>query len=169
MQNSDRDRKLGYVAAEPDRFTRHRYGSRRDDRIRGIQMTDLHSEARRAARSGRPSTRPLVTMAVGSVYRDMNTSVSERLADLVRIADNSGGDEPAELGRSQVPKLVSALRELLAEHEPDAHGRCRTCRRGWLRRRRPAPCRAYLSAYLCLALPAPEEPAESRRYRGHRY
>lgn len=124
-------------------------------------MTELGRDARHAVSTTRPSTRPVVRMAVDSVYRDMDASVRDRLAGLSDVASSGEEADAALLGRSEVPKLVSALRELLAEHEPDSRGRCRTCRRGWFRRRRVAPCRAYLSAYLCLVLPADEQ-AEHR-------
>jgi hypothetical protein len=36
------------------------------------------------------------------------------------------------------PRLIAALRRVLAHHQPTAAGRCRTCRRlGWRRRRFP--------------------------------
>lgn len=108
------------------------------------QAADVSQQARHATHSGRKSTRPVVTLAVDSVYRDMRTSVDARLDELDGRLTAAGGAE--------ITRLVTALRELLAEHEPDASGRCRTCRKGWLRRKSHTPCRGFLAAYLSLVL-----------------
>lgn len=132
-------------------------------------MTDPSSAARHAMTGGRRSTRPVVRLAVDSVYRDMEQSVRTRLAELTEAAAAGNPGERAELGSAEVPKLVAALRDLLAEHAPDAKGRCRTCRKGWLRRKSASPCRGFLAAYLALVLSgdsaASDLPADARRVR----
>ena len=88
---------------------------------------------------------------MSSVYRELDESVRAHLADIARCALKEDDGRVAELAREEVPKLVAAVRTLLAEHQPDANGNCPACRRGsFLRRRTTAPCRAYLAAHLCL-------------------
>lgn len=103
----------------------------------------------RSAQSQDPQT--VVKAALSSVYGELDESVRMHLAELARFTVNEEDDQRvAELARQEVPKLVSAVRTLLVEHQPDAHGHCPTCRRGVFRRRLIAPCRAYLAAHLCL-------------------
>jgi hypothetical protein len=91
-----------------------------------------------------------------SAFGQLRTSLAEYLAEV--WSSTSQGDDRAVAGlaRKVLPKLVEALSAVLDEHSPDADGRCGSCRR---RRfgRTPKPCRAYLSAHLCL-LSAGEEP-----------
>ncbi|XVV06307.1 hypothetical protein ACQPW3_13325 [Actinosynnema sp. CA-248983] len=67
------------------------------------------------------------------------------------------GDEKAllALAQSEGLPLVAALRALLGQHQPDANGRCATCRgrRFWLPsywRGPESPCRALIAARLAL-------------------
>ena len=68
----------------------------------------------------------------------------------MRRAERGDAETMYALARVELPKVVTALRALLDEHQPDERGRCATCRRRRFSRRLPAPCRAYLTAHLCL-------------------
>lgn len=87
-----------------------------------------------------------------SLFGQLDRSLHDRLGSLVSRALRGDDDTVLGLARVEVPKLVTALRALLDEHQPDERGRCPTCRRGRLRRKLPAPCRAYLAAHLCLMI-----------------
>jgi hypothetical protein len=90
----------------------------------------------------------------------LETSLADYLADVTHRA--RFGDEPAAVtvARFELPRLVVALKAVLDEHSPDERGRCPRCR---TRRfgRTPAPCRAYLTAHLCLVVTEEEAPAET--------
>ena len=83
------------------------------------------------------------------VFGQLETSLAEYLADITRRARH--GDDPAaaQVARHELPRLVEALVAVLDEHAPDEYGRCPSCRASRFGRT-PAPCRAYLSAHLCL-------------------
>ncbi|HVV24439.1 MAG TPA: hypothetical protein VHF06_33710 [Pseudonocardiaceae bacterium] len=68
------------------------------------------------------------------------------------------------LARVELPKVVTALRALLEEHQPDERGRCATCRRRPFSRKLPSPCRAYLAAHLSLVLADETTPDGGRRH-----
>lgn len=80
-----------------------------------------------------------------TLFGHLEASLHGHLSDLDRRA--ATGD-PA-LARVELPRVVAALRALLDDHHPDPDGRCPTCRTRLLTRA-PAPCRAYLTAHLCL-------------------
>lgn len=80
-----------------------------------------------------------------SLFGHLEASLHGYLSDLEHRAP--AGD-PA-LARVELPRVIAALRALLDDHRPDADGRCPTCRTR-LFTRAPAPCRAYLTAHLCL-------------------
>lgn len=80
-----------------------------------------------------------------SLFGHLEASLHSYLNDLERRSPT--GDP--ELARAELPRVVAALRALLDDHRPDADGRCPTCRTR-LFTRAPAPCRAYLTAHLCL-------------------
>jgi hypothetical protein len=90
-------------------------------------------------------------MAV-TVFSQLDKSLNDHLATLVRRAAEADDETVVELARSELPRVVAALKTLLDEHQPDEHGRCPTCRTRRWSRRLPAPCRAYLSAQLCLTV-----------------
>ncbi|OLR94262.1 hypothetical protein [Actinokineospora bangkokensis] len=93
---------------------------------------------------------------MSTAFGQMESSLRGYLAELsTRAATGSG---LRDLARLELPRVVSALRALLAEHHPDADGRCPTCRTR-LFSRAPAPCRALLTTHLCL-LALEEERAE---------
>ena len=79
---------------------------------------------------------------LAAVLRD---AMVERLACLDRVVCRA--DVSAELA-----KLASAMREILALHQPDRDGRCRGCS-GWRRHRR-FPCPVWLIAHRHLLVPA---------------
>ncbi|ACU39496.1 hypothetical protein KCV87_27525 [Actinosynnema pretiosum subsp. pretiosum] len=100
-----------------------------------------------------------------TVFGQLDRSLHDHLAALVRRADQADGESAVELARSELPRVVAALKSLLDEHQPDERGRCGTCRRRWSGlwgRRSTAPCRAYIGAQLCLAVAGPRPVAGSR-------
>lgn len=94
------------------------------------------------------------------IFGQLESSLAEYLADISRRIRRGDDHAVAALARAELPRLVEALRAVLDEHAPDRYGRCASCRPGRFSRT-PAPCRAYLSAHLCLVAiddePAPTE------------
>ncbi|MGQ0841367.1 hypothetical protein [Actinokineospora sp.] len=84
-----------------------------------------------------------------SIFGHMEASLHGYLADVRDRAEHGGDHIAAALARAELPRVVAALQALLDEHTPDDRGRCPTCRTR-LFTRAPAPCRAYLTAHLCL-------------------
>jgi hypothetical protein len=82
------------------------------------------------------------------------------LADIGQRAQTGDDLAAINLTRFELPRITAALRAVLGEHEPDENGRCRTCR---TRRfgRAAAPCRAYLTAHLCLLVTEDDQPGDS--------
>ncbi|CAL9372652.1 hypothetical protein SUDANB95_00893 [Actinosynnema sp. ALI-1.44] len=99
-----------------------------------------------------------------TVFSQLDKSLHEHLATLVRLAATADDDTAVELARSELPRVVAALKALLDEHTPDEHGRCPTCRTRRFSRRLPSPCRAYLGAQLALTVSA-ESPGLHRHVR----
>lgn len=99
----------------------------------------------------------------------MQATVQRKLSELTRSADEFDTERLANLARVEIPLLVAALRDTLAEHRPDARGRCSSCRpklsRLWSRRRGQTPCRAYLAAQLRLGQDAVLVPASTSHQR----
>ncbi|MBM7775694.1 hypothetical protein JOD54_005898 [Actinokineospora baliensis] len=85
----------------------------------------------------------------GSIFGHMESSLRGYLSDLSDDARGGGDAAAARLARAELPRVVAALSALLDEHRPDSDGRCPTCRTR-LFTRAPSPCRAYLTAHLCL-------------------
>jgi hypothetical protein len=81
-----------------------------------------------AARALHLSPRAVAWLADHPAARQLVCSVWDKLTELERLG--------------QYPGAINALRRVLAQHQPTAAGRCRTCRRmaGRLGRRRPFPC-----------------------------
>ncbi|KAA2258889.1 hypothetical protein F0L68_23350 [Solihabitans fulvus] len=102
-------------------------------------------------------------MAV-TVFRQLDRSLHDHLDNLVRLAYHADDHAAAELVRVELPKVVNAVRALLAVHQPDEHGRCPTCRTRRWTRRRPTPCRAYLTAQLCLTVVDEESPGRQGQH-----
>ncbi|HET9138005.1 hypothetical protein [Actinophytocola sp.] len=84
-----------------------------------------------------------------SIFGHLQSSLHHYLDGVIERSQHAEGDNARALARLELPRIVEALRSALAEHEPDERGRCRRCRTRLLRRA-PAPCRAYLTAHLCL-------------------
>ncbi|GAA0229692.1 hypothetical protein GCM10010492_30190 [Saccharothrix mutabilis subsp. mutabilis] len=99
-----------------------------------------------------------------TVFSQLDKSLHEHLATLVRLSATADDDTAVELARSELPRVVTALKALLDEHTPDEHGRCPTCRTRRFSRRLPSPCRAYLGAQLALTVSA-ESPGLHRHVR----
>lgn len=83
------------------------------------------------------------------IFGQLEASLAEYLTDVTYCARHGDDHAVAHAARTQLPKLVEALRAVLDEHAPDEFGRCPNCRSSRFART-PAPCRAYLSAHLCL-------------------
>jgi hypothetical protein len=92
------------------------------------------------------------------IFGHLETSLAEYLADVVHRAEFGDERAAAAVARLELPRIVEALKAALDEHEPDQFGRCPTCRHGRFGRT-PAPCRAYLSAHLCLVAADDDPPA----------
>ncbi|MFL6126470.1 hypothetical protein [Actinophytocola sp.] len=92
----------------------------------------------------------------------MERSLADYLTDITYRAQFGDERAAAIMARFELPRLVEALRAVLDEHSPDERGRCPSCRN---RRfgRAPAPCRAYLTAHLCLVVTEGETPEETTR------
>ncbi|ONI87413.1 hypothetical protein ALI22I_23235 [Saccharothrix sp. ALI-22-I] len=87
------------------------------------------------------------------MHRELEQSLRADLAAVARMVDVGSDDAVAAVARSEMPRLLRALHALLDAHQPDANGRCPTCRdrRFWRLHywRRPnVPCRAFLAARL---------------------
>lgn len=93
-----------------------------------------------------------MTATASSLFGQLDRSLHDRLGELVVKAERGDDDTALDLARVELPKMVTALRALLDEHRPDERGRCATCRTRRFSRKRPAPCRAYLAAHLCLVI-----------------
>lgn len=100
-----------------------------------------------------------------SLFGQLDRSLHDRLDELVRRSEWGDDRTALELARTELPKLVTALSALLDEHRPDERGRCTTCRRGRFSRKLPSPCRAYLTAHLCLMFADEAHPGERRHLR----
>lgn len=99
-------------------------------------------------------------MSSSPIFGQLETSLAEYLTDIAYRAQFGDERAVATVARFELPRLVEALKAVLDEHSPDEHGRCKSCR---TRRfgRAPAPCRAYLTAHLCLVVTEEESPEET--------
>jgi hypothetical protein len=75
----------------------------------------------------------------------LRNAVYERLDYLDRLVSEADLPSRASLADSEIARMTTAWRMLLADHEPDDRGRCRECG-GW-RRRRPHPCSVWTTAH----------------------
>lgn len=99
----------------------------------------------------------------------MTASLRAYLYDLAALARSNDERTVADLGRLELPRVLTALNALLEDHQPDEHGRCATCRPRRFVRRATSPCRAYLTAHLCLvadSMPDEMPPLANARYAG---
>ncbi|GAB3466452.1 hypothetical protein [Actinophytocola sediminis] len=91
------------------------------------------------------------------IFGQLETSLADYLTDISGRARHGDDRAAADVARSELPKLIEALLGVLDEHSPDSTGRCTNCRPGRFSRT-PAPCRAYLTAHLCLVDVTDEAP-----------
>ncbi|GAA0589303.1 hypothetical protein GCM10010174_00170 [Kutzneria viridogrisea] len=80
----------------------------------------------------------------------MRDCVQQRLNYLDTLATTGDTLAKAALADTEILRLTSGWRALLAQHQPDAHGRCPQCS-GWLRARR-YPCSVWTTAHQHLIL-----------------
>ena len=101
-------------------------------------------------------------MRSSPIFGELERSLADYLTDIAYRARFGDQHAAAAVARFELPRLVQALKAVLDEHSPDERGRCTSCR---TRRfgRAPAPCRAYLTAHLCLVVTEEELPEESTR------
>lgn len=101
------------------------------------------------------------------IFGQLETSLADYLTDITYRAQFGDQRAAAAVARFELPRVIEALKAVLDEHSPDQHGRCPSCR---TRRfgRAPAPCRAYLTAHLCLVV-TEEETAEETTTPMHRH
>ncbi|MCR6488345.1 hypothetical protein M8542_36495 [Amycolatopsis sp. OK19-0408] len=85
------------------------------------------------------------------------TAVYDRLDYLDTIVNDADTPSRVALADSATPMLTSAWRDLLNEHEPDEHGRCRACSPRWTRRARA--CSVWQIAHRHLTPDVLEGPA----------
>jgi hypothetical protein len=112
-----------------------------------------------------------------SILGPMQAAVHSRLTEITRTVEVVDDARAARLARTEIPLIVAALREALAEHDPDIRGHCRACRsrtsRWPWRRRTKTPCRVYLAAQLRLgqgeAVPPSSTSHQKRRRRNPHY
>ncbi|WP_409463655.1 hypothetical protein [Amycolatopsis sp. GA6-003] len=91
----------------------------------------------------------------------LRAAVRERLDYLDVLVDQADDPSKSTLADTVIPQLTSAWRDLLAAHEPDERGFCRTCsaRRLFGRVR----CSVWRAAHLRLIADAGERRAAGRR------
>jgi hypothetical protein len=96
-----------------------------------------------------------------SIFGHLEASLHDYLGELIQRAPAADDRASVNLGRFELPRIAAALQAVLNEHEPDERGRCRTCRS---RRfgRAAVPCRAYLTAHLCLLVTEDDLPGDGQ-------
>lgn len=96
------------------------------------------------------------------IFGQLETSLADYLTNITYRAQFGDEQAAALVARLELPRVVEALKAVLDEHTPDQNGRCPNCR---TRRfgRAPAPCRAYLTAHLCLVVTEEETTTPLRR------
>lgn len=96
-----------------------------------------------------------------SIFSLLEVSLHEYLTAVTGCARHANDRTAANLARDELPRIAAALRAVLDEHELDARGRCESCRTRRFGRfgRAPAPCRAYLTAHLCLMVERDDSPS----------
>lgn len=87
------------------------------------------------------------------MYRELRDAVEMQLVTVDKFVRDASGEPVVTVAKSEVPHLVDAVRAVLSDHQPDARGRCATCRsRWWFVRRRPnMPCKVYLAVRIALS------------------
>ena len=85
---------------------------------------------------------------LSSALRDATYAWLDQLEMLAREADEASR---AALAQTELIRMATAWRALLAEHEPDDEGRCPRCS-GWPRRRRGYRCSVWVTAHRYLVV-----------------
>lgn len=85
------------------------------------------------------------------IFGQLATSLADYLTDITYRAQFGDERAAAAMAKYELPRVVEALKAVLDEHSPDENGRCPSCRTSRFGRA-PAPCRAYLTAHLCLVV-----------------
>ncbi len=94
----------------------------------------------------------------------LRTAVLGQLDYLDAILGKSDSPSKSALADTVIPQLTAAWRELLAAHEPDRRGRCRSCAsRGILRR---TECAVWRTAHRHLVADAVRWPVSARGVTG---
>lgn len=75
----------------------------------------------------------------------LNQAVFERLDYLDGLVDAADERSLSALADTEIVRLTDTVREILAQHDVDDHGRCRQCS-GWFRHRR-YPCSVWTVAH----------------------
>ena len=99
-----------------------------------------------------------MTRVPGDALRE---AVFDRLDYLDHLVSQADVPSRAALAETEIARMTEAWRALLAEHEPDSHGRCRQCSR-W-RHPRSFPCATWTIAHHHLV----SVPGEVDRVDGH--
>jgi hypothetical protein len=94
------------------------------------------------------------------IFGQLETSLADYLTDITYRTRYGDERAVAAVARYELPRVVEALKAVLDEHAPDERGRCASCRTSRFGRA-PAPCRAYLTAHLCLVVTEEEAPEET--------
>jgi hypothetical protein len=94
------------------------------------------------------------------IFGQLERSLADYLTDITYRAQFGDERAAATVARFELPRLVAALKAVLDEHSPDEFGRCARCRTGRFGRA-VAPCRAYLTAHLCLVATEEDIPEET--------
>lgn len=104
-------------------------------------------------------------MTNGVLERTLRDELNDDLDQLIRIVAEGDDDSVLSVARRDIPRLVRMLRALAEQHKPDANGRCKECRRGWLRPLSGA-CRMLVVVRLAWTVSGSGEPAATRRSAG---
>ncbi|WP_158894285.1 hypothetical protein [Amycolatopsis anabasis] len=75
----------------------------------------------------------------------LHRAVRERLDYLEDLVTEADEESKAALADTEIPRLTTAWRAVLSEHEPDDRGRCPRCTPWWSRRNRP--CSVWRTAH----------------------
>ena len=99
-------------------------------------------------------------MSSSPIFGQLERSLADYLTDITYRAQFGDERAAAIVARYELPRLVAALKAVLDEHSPVEFGRCPRCRTSRFGRA-VAPCRAYLTAHLCLVVTEEETPEET--------
>lgn len=100
------------------------------------------------------------------MYSATDQIVSDYLDDVEHLLQQADATSVAVMAPTELARTVHALRAILADHAPDASGRCHRCatRRPWswawwrVSWRRAWPCRTWQTAHQHLVTAAPAQP-----------